>query len=169
MKHLISTFNVVIFIICLLIFLTNLANAQSKPQVKIIVLSQHEENFNKLISWLKENPLFKDKVDFINSIKETFKFAKEGNIEKYIHWLGIYKSELSKLSETEKKELMDFILSSLKPVKGDEEEYSPMELPGGRCEANCLLTSCKTECPDGTKPKCKCEWFFADCGCEPYK
>ncbi|MFN3135080.1 MAG: hypothetical protein ACK44H_05855 [Candidatus Kryptonium sp.] len=168
MRYFISTFSVVIFIICLLIFLTNLANAQSKPQVKIIVLPQHEENFNKLISWLKKNHLFKDKVDFINSIKETFKSAEKADTEKYRRWLSIYKSELSKLNEVEKKELMDFILSSLKPVKG-EEELSPMELPGGRCEANCLLTSCKTECLGGTKPKCKCEWFFADCGCEPYQ
>lgn len=166
MKLFISTLGVIIFVISMLIFFINFANAQAEAEVRIIVLSQHETNFNKLIPWLEENHLFKDKIDFINSIKETFKFAKKGDIGEYRYWFGIYKSELSKLSEAEKKVLMDFILSSLKPVKG-EEGISPMELPG--CEVNCLLTSCKTQCPDGTKPKCRCEWFFADCGCEPYK
>jgi uncharacterized FlgJ-related protein len=166
MKRLISTLGVIIFAISLTSFFTSPANGQSEPKVKIIVLPQHEENFNKLAAWLEKSELFKRKIDFINSIKETFKAAKEGDIEKYRHWLSIYKSELSKLSEAEEKELKDFILSSLKPVKGGD-EISPMEVP--LCRANCLLTSCElNSCPTNTKPKCRCEWFFADCGCEPY-
>ncbi|MFN3135079.1 MAG: hypothetical protein ACK44H_05850 [Candidatus Kryptonium sp.] len=166
MKRLISTLSVIIFAISLLIFFISFANGQTEPKVKIIVLPEHKENFNKLVSWLEKNHLFKDKVDFINSIKETFKSAEKDDVEKYKYWLGIYKSELSKLTEDEKKALMDFILSSLKPVKG-KDDVSPMELPG--CKADCLLTSCEINCPTNTKPKCKCEWFFADCGCEPYK
>ncbi|CUS98626.1 hypothetical protein [Candidatus Kryptobacter tengchongensis] len=83
MKLFISTLGVIIFVISMLIFFINFANAQAEAEVRIIVLSQHETNFNKLIPWLEENHLFKDKIDFINSIKETFKFAKKGDIGEY--------------------------------------------------------------------------------------
>jgi hypothetical protein len=138
--------------------------AQSKSVVRIIVLPEHEKNFNALVTWLNKSDLFKNKANFIKSIQETFKYAKEGDHENYIRWLSVFKSELAKLNDVEKSELMDFTLKSLTPIK---KEFLPMELPG--CEANCLLTSCRTQCPENTKPKCRCEWFFADCGCEPYK
>ncbi len=156
MKRLIST-------LCFIILIAGFSLAQSN--VKIIVLPQHEENFNKTISWLKKDKTFKDKVNFIRSIEETFKYAKSEDYENYVHWLGVFKSELSKLNDVEKSKLRDFILKSLIPVKS---EISPMEVPG--CRADCLFNSCSTSCPDGTMPKCRCEWgLFADCGCEPYK
>ncbi len=155
MKRLISTLGVIIFIV-------SFSLAQS--DVKIIVLPQHEENFNKTISWLKKDESFKNRVNFIRSIEETFKYAKVGDYESYVHWLSVFKSELSKLNDVEKSKLRDFILRSLTPVK---REVSPMEVPG--CRVDCLFTSCEITCPGGTKPKCRCEWFFADCGCEPYQ
>ncbi len=156
MKCLVSTLGVIILLVSLSAFAQN-----QNPE--IIVLPQHEENYVKIVTWLKENKSFKGRLDFVNSIQETFKSAKSGDIKGYFHWLGIFKLELAKLGDTEKSELMNFTLSSLKPVK---RETKALELPG--CEVDCLLTSCRINCPSGTKPKCQCHWFFADCGCEPY-
>ncbi len=141
-------------------------NTKSK-QIKseIIVLPEHERNFERLMNWLQTNSLFKDKTSFIQSIRETFNFAKAGNLEKYAYWLRIFNSELSKLDTLEMKELLNFALASLTPVKS--KEVLPAEVPG--CEADCLLTSCRITCLSGTKPKCQCHFFFADCGCEPYQ
>jgi hypothetical protein len=36
------------------------------------------------------------------------------------------------------------------------------------CRADCGLTACSIQCPGGTKPKCQCHLFWADCGCEPF-
>ncbi len=50
MKSLVLALGVIILIV-------SFSLAQSK--VKIIILPQHEENFNKMISWLKEDESFK--------------------------------------------------------------------------------------------------------------
>jgi phenylalanyl-tRNA synthetase beta subunit len=139
--------------------------SQEKGVAKVIVLPEHEKNFNKLIKWLEESAIFKGKKSFISSIIETFNFAKAGNLEGYMRSLSVYRTELEKLDSLELSELINFSLSSLTPVKS--KEVLPAEVPG--CEADCLLTSCKITCPTGKKPKCQCHFFFADCGCEPYR
>jgi len=106
MKRLISNLGFV----ALVVSSSLLVYAQSN--VTVTVSPQNEENFNKLISWLSENELFKEKHDFIKSIKETFRHAKDGNVEQYYYWLKIFESEMAKLSDVEKNELINFALSS---------------------------------------------------------
>jgi len=154
MKQLISSLGVV----ALIVSSSLLVCAQSN--VKIIVLPQHEENFRKLTSWLRENELFKRKSDFIKSVSETFRHAKDGNIEQYVHWLEVFKSELAKLSDAEKNELVNFMLSSLTPVEGEMSQGTV------GCRVDCLFTSCEIACPS-SELECQCHWFFADCRCEP--
>jgi hypothetical protein len=108
MKWLISNLGFV----ALVVSSSLLVYAQSN--VTVTVSPQNEENFNKLISWLSENELFKGKSDLIKSIRETFRYAKEGNIEQYRYWLQIFESEMAKLSDVEKNELVNFALSSFK-------------------------------------------------------
>lgn len=62
--------------------------------------------------------------------------------------------------------MFNFLLT-LVPPKELELEHEEVLAEGGRCMVNCLVTSCKIECSVGTKPKCYCDWLFANCGCEP--
>ena len=136
---------------------------QKADLFKIIVLAEHEKNFDTLMQWL-EASRFASKTNFILSVRETFNAAKAGDSAKYTAWLKTFDSELAKLDSVEMKELMNFALTSLSPVKS--EEMVSTEVPG--CKADCLLTSCTITCPSRTKPKCQCHFFFADCGCELY-
>jgi hypothetical protein len=83
MKWLISSLGFVALIVSS--SLLQICVQSNQSNVEIIVLPQHEENFRKLISWLSENELFKGKSDFIKSVSETFRYAKDGNIEQYAH------------------------------------------------------------------------------------
>ncbi|MEN3039340.1 MAG: hypothetical protein ABDI07_09365 [Candidatus Kryptonium sp.] len=138
-----------------LVLLIFIFSALTRGQVKIIVLPEHEKNFNKLIAWLGENKLFKDNELLINLIRETFLSAKAGDYEKYSVNLNKFRKEFGKLSDEQKSELLKFMLSSLTPVK---RTTKPLQSPG--CNADCLLTSCETTCPTGTKPKCQCGCFL---------
>jgi len=155
----------IILAVALVLGLNVAAFSQQQGKSQVIVLPEHEKNFNKLMKWLEENALFKGKSGFISSIRETFNFAKAGDLEGYARSLNVFRGELEKLDSLELSELINFSLSSLTPVKS--KEILPAEVPW--CEADCLLTSCRIECPGGTKPKCQCHFFFADYGCEPYK
>ncbi len=90
MKCVISTLCVIV----LFILLTSEGFSQ-RQNVEIIVLPQHEENFNKLIPWLNENSLFRNKDRFIKSIRETFKYAKQKNKIMKTMFLGLMSSNLS--------------------------------------------------------------------------
>jgi hypothetical protein len=34
------------------------------------------------------------------------------------------------------------------------------------CRADCVWTECSIRCPEGKSPRCRCRFFWADCGCE---
>ena len=156
------TNNKLIFIFLAILFITGKMFSQGTPH--IIVLPEHEANFNKLITWLEKNDMFKNKTKFIESIRKAFSFAKSGDYIKYKHWVNLFREELAKLSAEEKDKLLMFAKENLSPVKSKEK--ISRQFPG--CKVDCLLTSCKVTCPNGTKPRCKCQWFFAVCECEPY-
>ncbi|MCX7763109.1 MAG: hypothetical protein N2252_09775 [Candidatus Kryptonium sp.] len=118
-----------IWFLALLIFLFN---AFASGQVRIVVLPEHEKNFNKLMAWLGENKLFKDNTSFINLIRETFLSAKARDYEKYFSNLNKFREELGKLNDEQKSELLKFMLSSLTPV---ERKVEPLQVPG--CRADC--------------------------------
>ncbi len=150
MKRLIS-------ILGLIIFIVSFSLAQSN--VKIIVLPQHEENFNKTISWLKKDESFKNKVDLIKSFEEAFKYAKAGDYVNYIHWVHVFGSELSKLTESEKSKFENF-LSKL-PIP-EVKEYKIEKGPS--CTVSCTFGSCAAiECTRGAS--CRCIGGYPVCDC----
>lgn len=156
MKRLISNLGFV----ALVVSSSLLVYAQSN--VTVTVSPRNEENYNKLISWLSENALFSGKSSFIASISETFRHAKNGNIEQYRYWLEIFKSEMAKLSDVEKTELVNFALSSFTI---DDTDNTPTPMTANTCEISCGLSKCRVSCESGASAVCKCNWFFAECGC----
>ncbi len=156
MRSLVLTLGVVILTV-------NFSLAQSN--VKIIVLPQHKENFNKTIASLKEDESFKDKVDFVKSFEEAFKYAKAGDYENYTHWVQIYGSELSKLSDSEKNKFESFLAKLPIPdISIITKEYRIMEEPGVSCVVTCTYGSCVAY--GCSRAKCMCVGGYPVYECE---
>ncbi|RCK74477.1 MAG: hypothetical protein IGBAC_1425 [Ignavibacteriae bacterium] len=128
------------------------------------VSKQQEENFNNFIKFLDQQESFKLIKDSIkNAYVIAFVAMKENDYDKYVIYNKRVGEILEKLSRKQKDEILEFFKTLVPP------EFDETKVPVGSCKVSCLFGSCEITCPDGSKPKCRCEWYGApDGSCEPY-
>lgn len=147
--------------ICLLLIVYLITNSNILAQtIKISVSNIQEENYNKLIDMIKGDFLLNKNNDFIITIEETFKSAKNNESTNYFESLKKYNEEYNKLNSEQKNIFLSYIL-----------KLTPPELVGnpvapGSCKVSCPLSSCEIQCEQGQKPECKCEGLWASCSCK---
>ncbi len=136
-----------------------------EPETAILSVSeQQEENFNKFVQFLDNQESLKLVGENLKSVYEkVFVAMKQNDYKEYIINKEILDKEFANLNENQRNTILEFF-HTLTPI-----ELNEKEIPANSCKVSCLFGSCEITCPDGSKPKCRCEWYGApDCGCEPF-
>jgi len=139
----------------------NYSRSQTIPT--LVVTPRHEHNFEILKSWMQSDRLFATKTALQSAMENAFRAAQQNDYSTYIRWVGEFQNQFQQLSDADQQRLLNFALQNF--VRPESSEMTGCE---NCCRADCGLTECSIQCPGGKTPRCRCRFFWADCGCEPF-
>ena len=139
----------------------NYSRSQTIPT--LVVTPRHEHNFEILKSWMQSDRLFATKTALQSAMENAFRAAQQNDYSTYIRWVGEFENQFQQLSDADQQRLLNFALQNF--VRPESSEMTGCE---NCCRAGCGLTECSIQCPGGKTPRCRCRFFWADCGCEPF-
>jgi len=140
------------------------AAQQGTEKLVLTVSPLHRANFRAFEQWYQTEEHLSPYMGLLDAYRAAFNAATVNAGVQYRRAISVIDSIFGGLPGSIKKFIGEFFTKLQRP---DSSPIVPHGTAGGSCGANCLFGSCTIECPQGTKPRCFCQWGEPHCGCEP--
>ncbi|GIV50469.1 MAG: hypothetical protein KatS3mg038_0990 [Candidatus Kapaibacterium sp.] len=149
-----------------ILFLCHVCIAQQGAEKLVLTVTpQHRANFRAFEQWFDSQESLQPYTQLLEAYRVAFNAATVNDGVQYRRAISVIDSIFAGLPVSIKKSIGEFFTKLQRP---DSSPIVPHGTAGGSCGANCLFGTCTIECPQGTTPKCFCQWGEPHCGCEPF-